>query len=104
MDLLEILKDKKSVITSFIRILSDEKTVPGLRKMKESKETDIETQVKILTEVVANQQAEMKKMAAALLVYTQSSSFDTDIAQSLNKMGKGQEALRTMFENKLKGN
>lgn len=71
--------------------------------MAESREMQLEAKVKILTEAVANQQADMKKMAAALLLYTQSNEFDSSLFEALNKMGKGNEALKTMFDNKLNG-
>lgn len=103
MDLLEILKDKKAIIQAYLRILLDSKTIPGLRKMNESQETNLEVKVKILTEIVANQQADMKKMAATLLVYSQGTNFDSDIAGALAKMGRGEEALKAMFESKLNG-
>jgi hypothetical protein len=102
MDILNILKDKKPVLTSFLRILSDEKTIPGLRKLKVSQETDLETKVKILCDVVANQQSDMKKIVSILLIYAQSKSFDSDAVTYLNKIGKGEEAIKTMFENLLK--
>jgi len=103
MDLLAILKDKKSVIASLIKTLSDSTLIINLRKMNEKSDLSLESKVKILTEVVANQQSQIKQMSAILLIYSQSSDFDVHTAQALNKMGKGEEALRTMFDAKLNG-
>ena len=103
MDLLALLKDKKSVIASFIKTLSDKTLTVNLRKMNVNSEMSLESKVKIMTEVVANQQVQIKQMSAALLIYAQSNDFDVHTAQALAKMGRGEEALKTMFEQKLNG-
>lgn len=40
---------------------------------------------------------------AILLVYVSSSNFDADVAKKLMEMGRGNEALKQMFKNKLDG-
>jgi len=104
MDLLSILKDKKSVIASLIKTLSDSTLIVNLRKMNEKTDISLESKVKILTEVAANQQSQIKQMSAILLIYSQSSDFDVHTAHTLNKMGRGNEAMKAMFDAKLNGN
>ena len=103
MDILfDILKDKKAVIKFLMDSMSsNEKQTVGLRKLKES--TDVNFKIDKLLEVTANQSAHIKTMSLILLVYAQSSDFDMNVAQMLNKMGRGEEALKQMFKNKLEG-
>ncbi len=80
--------------------MNADKTTIGLRKLKDADNHSLK--VEKLLEIVANQNVQIKNMSLILLVYIQSSDFDVDIAQMLNKMGKGEEALKQMFKNKLK--
>ena len=54
-------------------------------------------------EVVSNQAIQLEKLSAILLVYVSSSNFDADVAKKLMEMGRGNEALKQMFKNKLDG-
>lgn len=103
MDLLDLLKNKGDVVKFLLETIdSNEKMAVGLRKLSESDNESFK--VAKLLEVVSNQSIQIKHLSLLLLVYAQSSNFDVDIAHLLNKMGRGDEALRQMFKNKMGGN
>lgn len=102
MDILNLLKDKKDVIKFLIDTIdSNSKMSSGLRKLTASKDSEFKTDK--LLEVVANQSIQIKHLSLLLLCYAQGRNFDSDIAIMLNKMGRGEEALKQMFKNKLNG-
>jgi len=101
MDILDILKDKSAIIKELLKTACDsEKITKGLRSLKDSENIDFK--VEKLIEITANQNIQISQLSLVLLCYAQSTSFDTDVAIMLNKMGRGEEALKQMFENKLK--
>lgn len=101
-DLLEILKDKKQVIKFILETIDkNQNACDGIRKI--SGKDNINYKLTKTMEVVANQSLQIKSLSLLLLVYTQSDSFDIDIAKMLAKMGKGDEALKQMFKNKMEG-
>jgi len=103
MDIFDLLKDKKDVIKFLMEtIQSNEKMSSGMRKLKENNCSEKFKTEKLL-EVVANQSVQIKHLCILLLVYSQGRNFDVDVAQMMNKMGRGQEALRQMFKNKMNG-
>lgn len=101
-DLLEILKDKRQVIKFLLKTIDkNQNACNGIRKI--SGNDNLNYKVTKTMEVVANQSLQIKSLSLLLLVYTQSDSFDVDIAKMLAKMGKGDEALKQMFKNKMEG-
>lgn len=95
-----LLKNKKGVIKFlFDTFHKNDNMSAGLRKLSESDNEEFKT--KKLLEVVANQNIQIKHLSLLLLCYVQGSNFDVDVAQMLNKMGRGDEALQQMFKNKL---
>lgn len=98
-EIFNLLKNKEEVIKFLLKTIdTNSKMSSGLRKLKES--TNEEFKVEKLIEVVANQSIQIKHLTLLLLCYTQSSSFDKDVVIMLNKMGKGEEALKQMWKNK----
>jgi len=103
MDILNLLKDKKEVISFLLQTIeSNAKMSTGLRSMMQKNvSNDVKTQK--LIEVVANQSIQIKHLSLLLLIYTQGSNFDSDTATMMMKMGRGEEALQQMFKNKMEG-
>lgn len=102
MDLMDLLKNKGDVIKFLLETIdSNDKMSAGLRKITESQNTDLKTNK--LLEVVANQSIQIKHLSLLLLIYSQGSSFDKDVAIMMNKMGRGEEVLKQMLRNKMSG-
>ena len=94
-----LLKNKGDVIKFLLDTFQKSDNMSaGLRKLKESTNEDFKTEK--LLEVVTNQSIQIKHLALLLLCYAQGSNFDVDVAHMLNKMGRGEEALRQMMKNK----
>ena len=94
-----LLKNKGDVIKFLLDTFQkSDKMSAGLRKLKESDNEEFKTEK--LLEVVANQGIQIKHLTLLLLCYAQGSNFDVDVAHMLNKMGRGEEALRQMMKNK----
>jgi hypothetical protein len=53
-------------------------------------------------EITSIQSQQIKHLALIALLIVQSDDFDTSVALLMNKMGRGQEALRYMMDAKLK--
>lgn len=106
MEIFNLLKDKKDVISALIKAIdSNEKMAAGLKKLKDSDSSKYSENFKVekLLEVVANQSIQIRQLSLINLIYAQSDSFDTDVAKLMMKMGRGEEALKQMFKNKLDG-
>jgi hypothetical protein len=102
MDIADMLKDKKDVIKFLLKTIeTNSKMTQGLRGLKTSQNEHFKTEK--LLEVVANQGEQIKHMSLLLLCYSQGCNFDSDIAIMMNKMGRGEEALKQMFKNKMDG-
>ncbi len=102
MDILDILKDKEGVVKFPLKTIETNDKVPkGLRSLTNNDNTDFK--VNKLLEVVANQAVQIKSLAIINLIYAQSNSFDTNISKMMVKMGRGEEALKQMFKNKMDG-
>ena len=54
-------------------------------------------------QIQAQQSLAMRKLLMLVLVGTSSSDFDADVTRLANKFGRGDEALREMFKQKLQG-
>lgn len=101
-DILELLKDKKKVLKFLLDTIDkNEKSALGLRKIAGKSNKDYVLNKTL--EVVTNQSLQIKSLSIILLIYSQSNSFDQDIAKMLIKMGKSEEALQQMLKNKMNG-
>lgn len=110
--LLGMLQDKKNLIKGLIDIINRQhKQDEGLKKLRESitrEEDPNHSQANLIkclesTMMSASRTSgDVKTLAILVLVYAQSNSMDGDVAKLLNKMGKGEEALRAMMDSKLK--
>lgn len=98
---MDMLKDKEEILKFLLHTIeSNEKVSAGLRNTTQMTDG---YKISKLIEVVANQSIQIRKLSMLLLVYSQSNTFNVDIATMLNKMGRGQEAMQQMFKNKLDG-
>lgn len=110
--LLNTLKDKKALLSFLIKaIMESEREIDGLQKMaytltrEESPNHSPANMAKCLAvtmKQVAKSCNTIKQLATIALIQCQSDSFDGDVARLLMKMGAGDAALKTMWENKLK--
>lgn len=99
--LMDMLKNKEDTIKFLIQTIeSNNKMGLGLRKIIESENQEFK--LKKLLEVVTNQTIQIKHLSLLLLIYAQGSKFDGDLGTMLTKMGRGEEALREMINNKFK--
>jgi hypothetical protein len=54
-------------------------------------------------EITAIQSQQIKHLALIALFIVQSSDFDTQVCEMMFKMGRDKEALKAMFDKKMKG-
>lgn len=110
--LMAVLKDKKALMKFLIKAIEEStKEKNGLAKLSESltreepnlKPENIARCVSTTMLVTAKQSHRLETMAVIALVQCSSKGFDSNIAELLNKLGYGNEALSAMFDNILKG-
>lgn len=110
--LLNILKDKTALIAFLIKTIEESQTEKeGLGKLcetltRETPNLSPENMARCLAttmKITAKQSNAIQNLATIALIQAQSSGFDGDVAQMLNKMGRGKEALQQMFKNKMNG-
>lgn len=108
--LLDLLKDKGDLIKFLLKVIDDsKKESEGLMKLQQSlsredPNTSIENISKCLAttmKISAKQSDTIQKLSLIALISCSSNSFDTDVAQVMNKLGRGKEALQQMFKNKM---
>lgn len=98
---MNMLKNKEEVIKFLLKtIAGNDKMASGLRGIASSE--NLQFKVEKLIEVVSNQSIQIKHLSILLLIYAQSTGFDGDLGVMLNKMGRGEEALKQMLKNKMK--
>lgn len=103
MDISEILKNKKEILKYTIKTIeSSERNANGLRSMRERGFSE-SGMIDKLIEVTAIQSEQIKSMATVIVVLTQSEKFDSMVAKMMTKLGRGEEALNIMFNNKMSG-
>ncbi|EHH01522.1 hypothetical protein [Paraprevotella clara] len=103
MEISDLLKDKSSVLRYILQtITSSQKNAAGLRGMKQRGFSN-EGMLEKVIEVTAIQSEQIQSLALIALVGLQSRDFDSQVAEMMNKMGRGEEALRIMVDKKLKG-
>lgn len=106
--LMDMLQNKKKVLSQILADTDQTQTViQGLKKVadriEDSSEADLRKQFKTMLRVTCRQNETIRRLLVIALVYIQSSGFDSDLGQALNKMGRGQEALQAMFKRKMGG-
>ena len=102
-DIINLLKDKQGLIKYLLGIIMDaDRNTQGLLGMKE-RGFSTEGMLDNVLKVTAKQSQQLKHLALIALLISQSSDFDGMVGQMMIKMGRGEEALKAMFEAKLKG-
>lgn len=102
-DIINLLKDKSGLLKYILDMISSsEKFSTGLRSMKERGWSQ-EGMLDKVIEVSAIQSQQLKHVALVMLLLVQSDDFTTMVAKLMIKMGRGQEALKAMLDEKLKG-
>ncbi len=102
-DIVNLLKDKTALIKYILgMILSSEKFAANLPQLREKGWSEQGMLDKVI-EITAIQSQQIKHLALVALLVVQSSDFDGHVADMMIKMGRGEEALKAMFDAKLKG-
>lgn len=102
-DIVNLLKDKTGLIqylTDMIR--SSEKFAVNLPQMRERGFSEQGMLDKVV-EITAIQSQQIKHLALVALLVVQSSDFNGHVADMMIEMGRGEEALKAMFDAKFKG-
>ena len=103
MDIADLLKDKRGVLKYILQTIeSSTKNSKGLLSMKERGFSDAGMLEKVI-EVTAIQSSQIQALSMIALVSLQSSDFDMQVGEMMNKMGRGDEALQIMLDKKLRG-
>ena len=102
-DIINLLKDKTALVMYIYNtILSSEKFAQNLPQLREKGWSEQGMLDKVI-EITAIQSQQIKHLALVALLVVQSSDFDGHVADMMIKMGRGDEALKAMFDAKLKG-
>lgn len=103
MDIADLLKDKRGVLKYILQTIeSSKKNAKGLLSMKERGFSEAGMLEKVI-EVTVIQSSQIQTLALIALVSLQSNDFDKQVAEMMNKMGRGEEALSIMLEKKFRG-
>ena len=103
-DIINLLKDKTGLIKYLLEtIVSSDKVTNGLLGMKE-RGFSTEGMLENVIQVTAKQSQQLKHLALVALLLTQSRDFDTMVAQMMIRMGRGEEALKAMIDQKFTNN
>ena len=102
-DIVNLLKDKSALIKYLLGMIqSSEKfavNLPQLREKGWSEQGMLDKVIKI----TAIQSRQIKYLALVALLLVQSSDFDIMVGHMMIKMGRGDEAIKAMFDAKMKG-
>jgi len=102
-DIVNLLKDKSALLKYILgMITSSDKFAANLPELRQRGWSEQGMLDKVL-EVTAIQSSQIKHLALIALLLVQSNDFDTMVGHLMVKMGRGEEALKAMFEAKLKG-
>ena len=102
-DIVNLLKDKTALVRYIYNtILSSDKFAQNLPQLREKGWSEQGMLDKVI-EITAIQSQQIKHLALVALLLVQSSDFDTMVGRMMVKMGRGEEALKAMFDAKLKG-
>ena len=105
--LLKALNEKEAIISEFVKIMmTSDKTTEGLKKFitaidegKTSNEQMIQM-FRTLVKVNIEHSMAIKQIAFAMQLYVAGESFDNDANKILTKIGRGVDALKSMFKNR----
>ena len=102
-DIVNLLKDKTALIRYIYNtILSSDKFAQNLPQLREKGWSEQGMLDKVI-EITAIQSQQIKHLALVALLLVQSRDFDTMVGHMMIKMGRGDEAIKAMFDAKLKG-
>ena len=102
-DIVNLLKDKSALLKYiFGTIESSDKFAKNLPQLRERGWSEQGMLDKVM-EITAIQSQQIKHLALVALLLVQSNDFDTMVGKLMIKMGRGDEALKAMFDAKLKG-
>lgn len=102
-DIVNLLKDKTELIRYIYNtILSSDKFAQNLPQLREKGWSEQGMLDKVI-EITAIQSQQIKHLALVALLVVQSRDFDGHVGEMMIKMGRGDEALKAMFDAKLKG-
>lgn len=101
--ILRLLKDRAGLLQYIAEVMfTADRNTQGLLGMKE-RGFSTEGMLDNVIKVTAKQSQQLKHLALIAFMAVQSSDFEVQVAQLMNKMGRGEEALKAMIENRLKG-
>lgn len=102
-DILNLLEDKTALIKYLLNMItSNDKFAQNLPQMRDRGWSEQGMLDKVI-EITAIQSRQLKHLALVALLVVQSSDFDGHVGEMMVKMGRGKEALKAMFDAKLKG-
>lgn len=102
-DIVNLLKDKTALVSYLLNtIQSGEKFAVNLPQMRENGWSEQGMLDKVI-EISTIQSRQIKHLALVALLLVQSRDFDKMVADMMIKMGRGDEALKAMFDAKMKG-
>lgn len=102
-DILNLLKDKSALLKYILNmIVSSDKFASNMPQLRQKGWTEQGMLDKVI-EVTTIQSAQIKHLALIALLLVQSNDFDVMVANLMVKMERGEEALSTMLDAKLKG-
>ena len=101
--ILQLLKDRAGLLQYIAEVMfTADRNTQGLLGMKE-RGFSTEGMLDNVIKVTAKQSQQLKHLALIAFMAVQSRDFERQVAELMNKMGRGEEALKAMFENRLKG-
>ena len=102
-DIVNLLKNKEGLVRYIIgMIMSSEKFAENLPQMRDKGWSENGMLDKVI-EITAIQSRQIKHLALVALLAVQSRDFDSNVAEMMINMGRGEEALNAMFDKKFKG-
>lgn len=102
-DIVNLLKDKTALIKYILGMIqSSEKFAVNLPQLREKGWSEQGMLDKVI-EITSIQSQQIKHLALVALLMVQSRDFDVQVADMMIKMGRGEEAIKAMFDAKLKG-
>ena len=102
-DIVNLLKDKTELIKYLVGMIqSSEKFAVNLPQLREKGWSEQGMLDKVI-EITTIQSQQIKHLALVALLVVQSNDFNGHVGEMMIKMGRGEEALKAMFDAKLKG-
>ena len=101
--ILKLLKNKVGLLQYIFEVMvTADRNTQGLLGMRE-RGFSADGMLDNVIRVTAKQSQQLKHLALIALLAVQSRDFETQVAELMNKMGRGEEALKVMMENRLNG-